>query len=78
MMHDAAVSNGCFASSLKLTFNAGLYVSALKLLVSCIDSLAYIEYGDDRNSTPFIKWLDTYADLTPLGITSTELWELRN
>lgn len=64
--------------AIKLTFNAGLYVSAMKLLVSCIDSLAYIEYGDDRNSTPFIKWLDAYADLTPLGITSIELWELRN
>lgn len=64
--------------AIKLTFNARLYVSAMKLLASCIDSLAYIEYGDDRKCTPFVKWLDTYADLEPLGITATELWELRN
>lgn len=62
--------------AIKLTFSAGLYVSAMKLLVSCIDSLAYIEYGDDRSA--FTRWLDTYCDLTPLGITATELWELRN
>jgi hypothetical protein len=64
--------------AIKLIFNAGLYVSAMKLLVSCIDSLAYIEYGNDRKCVPFIKWLDTYAELNPLGITAAELWELRN
>ena len=63
--------------AIKLTFNAGLFASAMKLLVSYIDSLAYIEYGE-RQSVPFIKWLDAYADLTPLGITAPELWELRN
>ena len=32
--------------------------------------------GDtDKN---FVQWLNAYADLTKLGITSTELWELRN
>jgi hypothetical protein len=64
--------------AIKLTFNARLYVSAMKLLVSCIDSLAYIEYGNERNSVPFTKWLDAYAELAPLGITAVELWELRN
>jgi hypothetical protein len=64
--------------AIKLTFNAGLYVSAMKLLVSCIDSLAYIEYGNDRKSVPFIKWLETFAELTSMGITAAELWELRN
>jgi hypothetical protein len=64
--------------AIKLTFNAGLYVSAMKLLLSCIDSVAYIEYGHDRKSVPFIKWLDTYADITALGVTASELWELRN
>lgn len=62
--------------AIKLTFNAGLYVSAMKLLVSCIDSLAYIEYGDDRGA--FVKWMDEYCELTPIGITAAELWELRN
>lgn len=64
--------------AIKLTYNARLYVSAMKLLVSCIDSLAYIEYGDDRASNPFINWLNTYANLAPLGIDGSELWELRN
>jgi hypothetical protein len=62
--------------AIKLTFNAGLYVSAMKLLVSCIDSLSYIEFGDLQGS--FVRWLESYADLTPVGITATELWELRN
>ncbi|WP_411834034.1 hypothetical protein [Pseudoxanthomonas mexicana] len=62
--------------AIKLTFNAGLYVSAMKLLVCCIDSLAYIEYGDDRGA--FVKWMEAYCDLAPLGITAAELWGLRN
>ena len=70
--------NDDYFTAIKLTFNAGLYVSAMKLLVSCIDSLAYIEYGKVRNPPPFMRWLDRYANLSPLGITSAELWELRN
>jgi len=62
--------------AIRLTFNAGLYVSAMKLLVSCIDSLAYIEYGDDRGA--FVKWMEEFCELTMLGITAAELWELRN
>jgi hypothetical protein len=62
--------------AIKLTFNAGLYVSAMKLLVSCIDSIAYIEYGNEQKA--FVSWLEAYADLAPLGITAAELWELRN
>lgn len=64
--------------AIKLTFNARLYVSAMKLLVSCIDSVAYIEYGDIKGKQPFILWLESYADLAPLSITAEELWELRN
>jgi len=60
----------------KVTFNAGLFVSAMKLLVSCIDSLAYIEYGTDDGA--FVRWLEAYADLTQIGVTAIELWELRN
>jgi hypothetical protein len=67
-----------YFTAIKLTFNASLYVSAMKLLVSCIDSLAYVEYGHVRDFVPFIKWLDAYASLATLGITAAELWELRN
>lgn len=67
-----------FFLAIKLTFNAGLYVSAMKLLLSCIDSVAYIEMGDVRRPPSFITWLDTYANLSSIGITAAELWELRN
>ncbi len=70
--------NDDYFLAIKLTFNAKLYVSAMKLLVSCIDSVAYIEYGDEAGSNVFTKWLNSYADLAPLGITAAELWELRN
>lgn len=63
--------------AIKMTFNAKHYVSSMKLLLSCIDSISYIEYGDARR-TPFVDWLNAYADLTPLGITAEELWEMRN
>lgn len=63
--------------AIKMTFNAKHYVSSMKLLLSCIDSISYIEYGDTRR-TSFVDWLNTYADLTSLGITAEELWEMRN
>jgi hypothetical protein len=66
-----------YFEAIKITFNAKLHVSAMKLLLSAIDSLAYIEFGEEKINV-FIKWMDVYADLKPLGITSEELWELRN
>ncbi|QGZ35682.1 hypothetical protein [Stappia indica] len=65
-----------YFTAIKLTYNAKLYVSAMKLLLSCLDSVSYIEYGD--KGTPFVRWLDDFADLSRLGVTSKELWELRN
>lgn len=63
--------------AIKLTYNARLYASSAKLLLSCIDSLAFIEFG--HTSEPaFVLWLKAYADLSPLAITPEELWELRN
>ena len=62
--------------AIKATSNARLYVSSMKLLLSCIDSLSYIEFGDVQGN--FSRWLDGYADLARLGITSEELWEMRN
>lgn len=67
-----------YFKAIKLTFNAGLCVSSMKLLLSCIDSISYVEFGDDRSSNSFTRWLTTYADLTKIGITPEELWELRN
>lgn len=62
--------------AIKATFNAQHYVSSMKLLLSCIDSLSYIEFGDVQGN--FSRWLDEHADLARLGITSEELWEMRN
>ncbi len=57
-----------FFRAIKLLFNERLYVSSDKLLVSCIDSIAFIEFGDIPGN--FIKWLETYARLDPVGIAA--------
>lgn len=69
--------NDDFMQPIRLLFQNGHYVSAGKLLFSFIDSIGYIEFGDSER-TPFTAWLDKYADLNSLGITSAELWEQRN
>ncbi len=62
--------------AIKTLYNAKLYVSCAKLLLSAIDTMAFVEYGDTQGN--FSKWLDRFVVLAPLGITSTELWEFRN
>lgn len=68
--------NDDYFLAIKLLFNNRYFVSCAKLLMSFIDTVAFIDTGDDRGN--FILWLDTYATLGPLGITSRELWEFRN
>lgn len=65
-----------YFKAIKALFNCGLYVSCAKLLMSCIDTLAFVEFGDMPGN--FSKWLDAYVDLAALNITSEELWEFRN
>jgi len=69
--------NDDFLEPIKLLFSNEYYIPAAKLLVSFVDSVAYIEYGEER-SNPFIDWVSTYADLSGLEITAEELWEHRN
>lgn len=65
--------------AIKATFNAKLYVSSMKLLLSCIDSLAYVQFGHSRDQPPvFVRWLNAHAELARIGISSEELWEMRN
>lgn len=65
--------------AIKTTFNAKLYVSSMKLLLSCIDSLAYVQFGHSREQPPvFTRWLNAHAELTRIGISAEELWEMRN
>ncbi|MCD1388298.1 hypothetical protein [Escherichia coli] len=56
-------------------FNNKHYLSCIKLLFSFIDTIAWVDFGQHHN---FTKWLNTYADLSSLEVTSDELWELRN
>ncbi|HEY4382145.1 MAG TPA: hypothetical protein VGN01_17480 [Acidobacteriaceae bacterium] len=68
--------NDDYFLAIKLLFNNRHFVSCAKLLMSFIDTIGFIDVGDA--GVNFILWLDAYADLTPLGITSKELWEFRN
>ena len=53
-----------------------MYVSSLKLLLSAIDTFAFLEFGDTRNN--FKNWLNEFCNLSELKITEEELWEFRN
>ena len=68
--------NDDFFESVKLLWNNHKYISALKLMLSTIDTLGFIEYGPKNDC--YVRWLDQYCDLGRVGVTSTELWELRN
>jgi len=68
--------NDDYFLAIKLLYNNRYLISCNKLLMSCIDTLAFAEAGDVSGN--FKLWLDRYADLTSLSITSDELWEFRN
>lgn len=68
--------NDDYFSAIRLLFNSRKYVSCVKLLVSFIDTISFIAYGDERDV--FKRWLGRYVSLRCLGITSDELWEMRN
>jgi len=65
-----------YFKAIKLLFNNGLLVSSTKLLVIFVDTVAFVEFGDEQGN--FKKWLDTYTPLGEIGIEANELWELRN
>lgn len=60
----------------KLLFNQKSYISSFKLLVSLIDTIAYLEYGDVKRNLQ--QWLDNYSEISELDITSDEVYQLRN
>jgi hypothetical protein len=72
-----ALINDDFIAPIRLLFQNRYYVSAAKLLMTFIDSLGYLEYGDGEQ-IPFIKWLSNYVDLATIGVSAEELWEHRN
>ena len=69
--------NDDYFVAIHLLWNNRKYVSCLKLVFSTIDTLGFIEYGPDGRNC-FASWLDAYCDLGAVGVTSGELWELRN
>ena len=65
-----------FILAIKTLMNNEKYISALKLILSMIDTLGFIEFGPTNDC--FVKWLDKYCAMKDSGVTSEELWELRN
>ena len=66
-----------YFEAIHLLWNNGNYISCLKLVFSAIDTFGFVEYGPACGKC-FTKWLDKYCDLGSVGVTSDELWELRN
>jgi hypothetical protein len=71
-----ALLNNDFLEAIKLLYNDKMYASALKLKMSFIDTVAFLEYGDIVGN--FMRWIEEYCDLSSLNITVAEVWELRN
>lgn len=68
--------NDDFLNASKVLFREGHYVSSAKLLVSAIDTIAFLEYGDVPGN--FKMWIYEYCDLEKVNVTKDELWEYRN
>lgn len=65
-----------YFKAIKLLFNSGMLVSSTKLLMIFIDTVAFVEHGDQPGN--FVSWLKTYVPLSSLNLEPEELWELRN
>lgn len=68
--------NDDYFDAIKILYNEKKYVSCAKLIVSFIDTISYLEYGDVKGS--FVKWLNLFSQINKLGITAEQLWEFRN
>ena len=71
-----ALLNDDFIQPVRMLWNAKHYVSALKLLLSATDTLSYLALGDI--DSPFKQWLTQFGDVSSIGVSVEELWELRN
>lgn len=69
-----------YFKAIRLLFNNQHFISCLKLLMSFLDTIAYVEFGDrpPRETPVFIDWLRTFTDPNQAGATPEELWEFRN
>ena len=73
----ASLINDDFVLAIKQLYNAKHYTSALKLLLSFIDSMAFVAYGDCTQQI-FKQGLAVYAHLISVSITADQLWRHRN
>jgi hypothetical protein len=65
-----------FTDAIKLLYEHKHYVSAMKLIVSFVDTVAYLDLGDVPGN--YETWLSKHAALALVGVTPSELWEFRN
>jgi hypothetical protein len=65
-----------FTEAIKLLYAHKHYTSAIKLLVSLVDTVAFLDLGDVTGN--YEIWLSKHATLTQVGVTPSELWEFRN
>jgi len=68
--------NDDYFRAVKLLFNERLFVSAAKLMMSFVDTVAYLHEGDLPGN--FQRWLESYVDMPALRVSPEELWEFRN
>lgn len=66
-----------YFESVRLLWENGHYLAAVKLLLMHIDTMAYLKYRDTQPHH-FKLWLKDYADLKSVGVTEDEVWEHRN
>ena len=67
-----------YFKAIKILFNEQLWISGFKLVLSCIDSISFVEFGDLPAGESFKRWLNAYTNISSLDITAEDLWELRN
>ena len=72
----SALINDDYLEAPRTLWKEEKYISALKLFLSMIDTLGFLEYGPVYNC--FKDWLETYCSLEDLEVNADELWELRN
>lgn len=68
--------NEDFIDAIRILFQKEKFVSSVKLLMSAIDTFAYVEFGDTQGN--FKMWLSTYCKLSEVNVTEDDLWEYRN
>jgi hypothetical protein len=66
-----------FFESIQVLWENKHYITAMKLLLMNIDTMAYLQYRENKGNH-FKQWLKDYVDLSDVGITEDEIWEHRN